>query len=38
VADLGVTTIDEALRLDPVHVQPLGPDVLVVATPRRQEI
>lgn len=37
VADLGVTTIDEALRLDPVHVQPLGPDVLVVATPRRQE-
>jgi diaminohydroxyphosphoribosylaminopyrimidine deaminase/5-amino-6-(5-phosphoribosylamino)uracil reductase len=37
VGDLGVTTIDEALRLDPVHVQPLGTDVLVVATPRRQE-
>lgn len=37
VGDLGVTTIDEALRLDPVHVQPLGPDVLVVATPRPRE-
>ncbi len=37
VADLGVTTIDQALHLDPVHVQPLGTDVLVVATPRRQE-
>jgi diaminohydroxyphosphoribosylaminopyrimidine deaminase/5-amino-6-(5-phosphoribosylamino)uracil reductase len=37
VGDLGVTTIDEALRLDPVHVQPLGPDVLVVATPRTRE-
>lgn len=34
VGDLGITTIDEALRLDPVHVQPLGPDVLVVAMPR----
>ena len=37
VGDLGITTIDEALRLDPVHVQPLGPDVLVVATPRKEE-
>jgi diaminohydroxyphosphoribosylaminopyrimidine deaminase/5-amino-6-(5-phosphoribosylamino)uracil reductase len=37
VGDLGVTTIDEALRLDPVHVQPLGPDVLIVATPRSKE-
>ncbi len=37
VGDLGVSTIDDALRLEPVHVQPLGPDVLIVATPRRQE-
>ena len=37
VSDLGITTIDEALRLEPVHVQPLGPDVLVVATPRKEE-
>lgn len=33
VGDLGVATIAEALRLTPAHVQPLGPDVLVVATP-----
>ena len=37
VADLGVTTIEDALRLEPVHVQPLGTDVLVVATPRKEE-
>lgn len=33
VADLGITTLAGALRLDPVQVLPLGPDVLVVATP-----
>ena len=31
VADLGVSTIDEAVRLRPREVRPLGPDVLVVA-------
>lgn len=36
VGDLGVTTIDEAVRLETVHVQPLGPDVLIVATPRKE--
>ncbi|NNH06946.1 bifunctional diaminohydroxyphosphoribosylaminopyrimidine deaminase/5-amino-6-(5-phosphoribosylamino)uracil reductase RibD [Cellulomonas fimi] len=33
VADLGVTGIDGALRLTMRSVLPLGPDVLVVATP-----
>lgn len=33
VADLGVATIDDAVRLEPTSVLPLGPDVLVVATP-----
>lgn len=33
LGDLGVTTIDEALRLEPVSVTPLGPDVLVVSRP-----
>lgn len=33
VADLGVTGIDGALRLTTRSVLPLGPDVLVVATP-----
>ncbi|QGQ19346.1 bifunctional diaminohydroxyphosphoribosylaminopyrimidine deaminase/5-amino-6-(5-phosphoribosylamino)uracil reductase RibD [Cellulomonas sp. JZ18] len=33
VADLGVRTIAEAVRLRTVEVVPLGPDVLVVATP-----
>jgi diaminohydroxyphosphoribosylaminopyrimidine deaminase/5-amino-6-(5-phosphoribosylamino)uracil reductase len=32
VGDLGIATIADALRLIPVHVQPLGPDLLVVAT------
>jgi len=36
VADLGVTSIDAAVRLEPVSVLPLGPDVLVVATPVRE--
>lgn len=36
VADLGVTTIADAVRLEPVSVLPLGPDVLVVATPVRE--
>lgn len=34
VGDLGVTSIAQALRLEPTEVVPLGPDVLVVATPR----
>ncbi|MFC8192293.1 bifunctional diaminohydroxyphosphoribosylaminopyrimidine deaminase/5-amino-6-(5-phosphoribosylamino)uracil reductase RibD [Cellulomonas sp. NPDC057328] len=33
VADLGVRTLADAVRLRPVEVVPLGPDVLVVATP-----
>lgn len=33
LADLGVTTIDQAVRLTTRTVLPLGPDVLVVATP-----
>ncbi|QHT55800.1 bifunctional diaminohydroxyphosphoribosylaminopyrimidine deaminase/5-amino-6-(5-phosphoribosylamino)uracil reductase RibD [Cellulomonas sp. H30R-01] len=33
VADLGVTTIGDAVRLTTRSVLPLGPDVLVVATP-----
>ncbi|WP_051681571.1 bifunctional diaminohydroxyphosphoribosylaminopyrimidine deaminase/5-amino-6-(5-phosphoribosylamino)uracil reductase RibD [Cellulomonas sp. HZM] len=33
VADLGVATIADAVRLVPRRVQPLGDDVLVVATP-----
>ena len=36
VGELGVTTIDDAVRLETVHVQPLGPDVLIVATPRKE--
>jgi diaminohydroxyphosphoribosylaminopyrimidine deaminase / 5-amino-6-(5-phosphoribosylamino)uracil reductase len=36
VADLGVTTIADAVRLETVSVLPLGPDVLVVATPLRE--
>ncbi|MCG2797793.1 MAG: bifunctional diaminohydroxyphosphoribosylaminopyrimidine deaminase/5-amino-6-(5-phosphoribosylamino)uracil reductase RibD [Cellulomonas sp.] len=32
VADLGITTIDDAVRLVPTRVVRLGPDVLVVAT------
>ncbi|WP_098458858.1 bifunctional diaminohydroxyphosphoribosylaminopyrimidine deaminase/5-amino-6-(5-phosphoribosylamino)uracil reductase RibD [Flavimobilis soli] len=34
LADLGVTTIDAALRLETLSTQPLGPDVLVVARPQ----
>ncbi|GIG20346.1 riboflavin biosynthesis protein RibD [Cellulomonas chitinilytica] len=33
VGDLGIASIDGALRLTTRSVQPLGPDVLVVATP-----
>ncbi|MGY4642571.1 bifunctional diaminohydroxyphosphoribosylaminopyrimidine deaminase/5-amino-6-(5-phosphoribosylamino)uracil reductase RibD [Cellulomonas sp. URHB0016] len=33
VGDLGIGTIEDALRLTTQSVQPLGPDVLVVATP-----
>ncbi|MBT0995164.1 bifunctional diaminohydroxyphosphoribosylaminopyrimidine deaminase/5-amino-6-(5-phosphoribosylamino)uracil reductase RibD [Cellulomonas sp. DKR-3] len=36
LADLGITTIADAVRLEPVSVLPLGPDVLVVATPLRE--
>lgn len=35
VADLGIATIGDALRLTTRSVLPLGPDVLVVATPER---
>lgn len=35
VADLGVTSISQALRLEPVSVEVLGPDVLIVSRPRR---
>ncbi|WP_449385200.1 bifunctional diaminohydroxyphosphoribosylaminopyrimidine deaminase/5-amino-6-(5-phosphoribosylamino)uracil reductase RibD [Cellulomonas soli] len=34
IGDLGVATIGDALRLVPREVIPLGPDVLVVATPQ----
>ncbi|WP_372440578.1 bifunctional diaminohydroxyphosphoribosylaminopyrimidine deaminase/5-amino-6-(5-phosphoribosylamino)uracil reductase RibD [Cellulomonas dongxiuzhuiae] len=34
VGDLGITTISQALRLVPNQVLPLGPDVLVIATPQ----
>ena len=37
VGDLGTTTIGAALRLEPAHIQTLGPDVLIVATPRKEE-
>ncbi|WP_236120631.1 bifunctional diaminohydroxyphosphoribosylaminopyrimidine deaminase/5-amino-6-(5-phosphoribosylamino)uracil reductase RibD [Cellulomonas palmilytica] len=36
VGDLGITSIAAAVRLEPVSVLPLGPDVLVVATPLRE--
>jgi len=36
VADLGITSIGGAVRFQPVSVQPLGPDVLVVAAPTRE--
>lgn len=36
VPDLGVGTLADALRLDTVAVEVLGPDVLVIATPRRR--
>ncbi len=36
IADLGITSISAAVRLEPVSVLPLGPDVLVVATPVRE--
>lgn len=35
VADLGLTSISQALRLEPTSVEVLGPDVLVVSRPRR---
>jgi diaminohydroxyphosphoribosylaminopyrimidine deaminase/5-amino-6-(5-phosphoribosylamino)uracil reductase len=34
VADLGIGTIGDALRLDVREVHPVGPDVLIVAAPR----
>ena len=37
IGDLGIQSITGALRLQTVHVQPLGPDVLVVATPLTKE-
>lgn len=36
IGDLGITSIAAAVRLEPVSVLPLGPDVLVVATPVRE--
>ena len=36
VGDLGITSIAAAVRLEPVSVLPLGPDVLVVALPVRE--
>lgn len=36
VADLGVESLGEALRLDPLHTARLGPDTLVVAVPREE--
>ncbi|CAM5778411.1 Riboflavin biosynthesis protein RibD OS=Cellulomonas persica OX=76861 GN=CPE01_06840 PE=3 SV=1 [Cellulomonas persica] len=36
VGELGITSIAAAVRLEPVSVLPLGPDVLVVATPVRE--
>ena len=33
VADLGIATIADAVRLEPREVVHLGPDVLIVATP-----
>lgn len=38
VADLGITSISQALRLEPVSVEVLGPDVLVVSRPRRASL
>ena len=38
VGDLGVRTLADAVRLTTVSVQQLGPDVLVVAVPIREEI
>ncbi|MGN8245551.1 bifunctional diaminohydroxyphosphoribosylaminopyrimidine deaminase/5-amino-6-(5-phosphoribosylamino)uracil reductase RibD [Cellulomonas soli] len=35
IGDLGVATLADAVRLVPREVVPLGPDVLVVATPQR---
>lgn len=37
VGDLGGTSIDEALRLEPREVLRLGPDVLLVAAPARTD-
>jgi len=37
VGDLGIATITGALRLAPVSIQHLGPDILVVATPVTEE-
>ncbi|MEN0129164.1 MAG: bifunctional diaminohydroxyphosphoribosylaminopyrimidine deaminase/5-amino-6-(5-phosphoribosylamino)uracil reductase RibD [Brevundimonas sp.] len=37
VDDLGITTVGSALRLVTRSVLPLGPDVLIVATPELQE-
>src|SRR5665811_2052816 len=38
VGDLGVRTLADAVRLTTVSVEQLGPDVLVVAVPNREEI
>jgi hypothetical protein len=37
VADLGITAIGDALRLDLREVRAVGPDVLIVAVPRSTE-
>ncbi|WP_426592017.1 bifunctional diaminohydroxyphosphoribosylaminopyrimidine deaminase/5-amino-6-(5-phosphoribosylamino)uracil reductase RibD [Cellulomonas sp. McL0617] len=37
LADLGITSIGAAVRLTTRSVLPLGPDVLIVATPEREE-
>ena len=36
IGDVGITTIDDALRLSIQSVETLGGDLLVVATPKKK--